>query len=85
MDESFTVDHIRPIEYIIKKNNEKCLGVLAHELQELYPCLVTGVKDGEDLQTVNYIGIIPILVNEMKNLKKEMKVLKTELENLKNK
>ena len=81
LDESFTVDNIRPIEYITKQNNKKNLGVIAHELQELYPCLVTGVKDGEELQTVNYIGLIPILVNEIKNLKKNMKVLKTELEN----
>jgi hypothetical protein len=28
------------------------------------------VKDGEQLQTVNYIGLIPILINEIQMLKK---------------
>jgi hypothetical protein len=84
LDNTFTIDNIRPVEYIIKKNNEKCLGVIAHELQDFFPYLVTGVKDGEELQTVNYIGLIPILINEIKNLKKGVKVLKAELENLQN-
>jgi len=46
------------------------MGVIAHELQENYPLLVHGEKDGEDLQCVNYMGLIPILVNEIQNIKK---------------
>jgi flagellar biosynthesis chaperone FliJ len=53
---------------------------LAHELQEIYPELVTGEKDGIDIQSVNYNGLIPILINEIQNLKKEIKTLKQELE-----
>lgn len=29
-----------------------------HDLQEHYPYLITGNKDGEKLQTINYIGLI---------------------------
>jgi len=83
LNENFTVDTIRPVEYLLKDSNEKCIGVIAHELQEIYPFLVSGQKDGEIMQSVNYIGIIPLLINEVKLLKKEMKVLKTNLENLK--
>jgi predicted acyltransferase (DUF342 family) len=79
------VDNIRPIEYVNTILNKKDLGILAHELQEIYPFLVTGEKDGKELQTVNYNGIIALLVNEVKNLKKEFKIIKNELEILKNK
>jgi hypothetical protein len=41
---------------------------------------VTGEKDGEQLQSVNYIGIIPLLINEIKNLKKAVKALQESLE-----
>ena len=63
----------------MKDSNEKAMGVIAHELQEIYPFLVNGQKDGEIMQSVNYIGLIPLLIKEVKLLKKEMKVLKTNL------
>ena len=80
LNDNFTIDVIRPVEYNIKNSNEKAIGVIAHELQEIYPFLVNGQKDGEILQSVNYIGLIPILINEIKILKKEIKVIKTKLE-----
>jgi len=51
-------------------------------LQEHYPELVTGVKDGDELQSVNYTGLIPILINEIKNMKTEIKYLKSNNEKL---
>jgi hypothetical protein len=53
-------------------------------LQQYYPELVNGEKNGHDIQTVNYIGLIPILINEIKELKKEVKTLKINNENLEN-
>ena len=85
LNKNHIIDNIRPIEYINTILNKKDLGILAHELQEIYPFLVTGEKDGKELQTVNYNGIIALLVNEVKNLKKEFKIMKNELEILKNK
>ena len=75
----YTIDDIRPVEYISIKDNTKNLGVIAHELQELYPCLVSGQKDGEEMQSVNYIGIIPLLISEVKNLKKIVKQIQQEI------
>ena len=37
---------------------------------------MNGEKDGEQLQSVNYTGLIPILIKEMQNLKKEIRLLK---------
>ena len=72
LSNEYNVENIRPVEYINKKLNKKDLGVIAHELQEFYPYLVTGIKDGEELQTVNYNGLIALLINEVKNLKKKI-------------
>jgi hypothetical protein len=41
---------------------------------------VSGEKDGDEIQSVNYNGLIPILINEIKNMKDEMKSLKLKLQ-----
>ena len=61
----------------IKITKTQDIGLIAHELQELYPFLVTGVKDGEENQSVNYTGLIPILINEIKDLKERVKTLES--------
>jgi hypothetical protein len=73
LDNQFKVDYLNPISYINKKTKKQDIGLIAHELQEYYPELVSGEKDGSELQSVNYIGLIPILINEVKMLKEEMK------------
>ena len=72
-DPELTVDKLNPVIYINSITNKKDMGFIAHELQEVYPFLVTGEKDGEETQTVNYIGLIALLVKEIKELKKANK------------
>ena len=45
------------------------MGFIAHDVQREYPFLVSGEKDGDKLQSLNYIGLIPLLVQEIKDLK----------------
>ena len=52
-------------------------GVLAHELQEVLPYAVTGIKDGEEMQCVDYSKIVPILIKSVQELKSELDQLKT--------
>ena len=79
IDESFTVDNLNPVIYKLINNDQIQTGFIAHELQEYYPFLVNGVKDGEMMQSINYSGLIPILVKEIQNLKKEIQNLKKEV------
>ena len=70
-----TVNELHPVKYYntnLKKND---YGLLAHELQEKYPFLVSGEKDGAENQSINYNGLISLLVHEVKNLKKEYQEL----------
>jgi hypothetical protein len=72
------VDNLNPVKYLNKQNGRMEMGFLAHEVQKEFPFLVTGTKDGEEIQTLNYIGLIGVLVKEVKELKKEIAELKSE-------
>ena len=55
------------------------MGFIAHELQEHFPFLVNGEKDGKDYQSVNYLGLIGLLVKELQELKKKIKELQARI------
>ena len=74
--EIYTVDNLRPVSYHLKDSKEPHIGFIAHELQEHVPTAVKGEKDGEEMQSVNYSELIPILVKEIQDLKKEVRMLK---------
>jgi len=78
LNETNTIDTLRPVKYLHTLLNKEQYGLIAHELQEYYPDLVVGEKDGEDWQRINYTGLIPILINEIKRLKEEV----IEIENM---
>jgi len=75
LDETFTTDNLKPVTYFNNKTEKQDIGLIAHELQEIYPFLVTGEKDGENLQSVNYTGLIAILIKEIQELKERVKTL----------
>ncbi len=75
LDETYNVDKLRPVKYFQTQINREKYGLIAHELQEHYPDLVVGEKDGAELQRVNYTGLIAILINDIKRMKRELEVL----------
>ena len=74
-----TIDLIKPRKYFNKLTNKQEYGFIADELQEVYENIVNGEKDGDILQSVNYIQIIPILVKEMQDLKRGLNALHLDL------
>ena len=74
-DTSYNIDNLRPVTYTNIKMEKQDFGVIAHELQEQIPFLVTGEKDGEHHQSVNYNGLIGLLLNEVQQLKKRVQEL----------
>uniref|UniRef100_A0A6C0HJL1 Peptidase S74 domain-containing protein n=1 Tax=viral metagenome TaxID=1070528 RepID=A0A6C0HJL1_9ZZZZ len=81
LNKTHTVDDIRVVKYT-SDDNTPHFGVIAHELAEVYPELVKGEKDEEMLQSVSYIELIPLLINEVQTIKKELITLKKENEQL---
>ena len=75
------MDNIRVVKYT-SDDNTPHFGVIAHELAEVYPELVKGKKDEKMLQSVSYIDLIPLLINEVQMIKKELITLKNENEEL---
>ena len=76
LDDEFTVDHLRPVFYTNEMTHGMDVGFLAHEVQEHYPFLVHGEKDDANTyQSLNYNGLIGILVKEIQYLKKQIQRL----------
>jgi hypothetical protein len=69
LDEEDTISNLRPVKYLNKQTNKNDFGLIAHELQLEYPDLVSGTKDGTEYQSVNYTGLISILIKEIQDLK----------------
>jgi hypothetical protein len=70
-DISYSVDGLNPVSYFNEKTKNEDMGFVAHEVQHIFPFLVNGQKDGDVLQSLNYYGLIPVLVKELQQLKNE--------------
>jgi hypothetical protein len=71
---------LNPVYFKFKNDNKESIGLIAHELQAHYPFLVEGKKDDEQTQTVNYSGLIGVLIKEIQELKKRVKELENKIE-----
>jgi hypothetical protein len=78
-----SIDVLNPVCYYNKKTEKDDMGFIAHEVQEHFPFLVTGEKDGKEMQSINYSGFIALLTKEIQDLKKEKIQQTQEIENLK--
>jgi len=85
LNDTYHVSNLNPVTYKNKISGKQDIGFIAHELQEYYPFIVSGEKDGETMQSINYTSLIPILIKEVQTLKLEVKTLKLEVKELKNK
>jgi hypothetical protein len=73
---------IRGVRFTWKETGAPSLGVIAQELLQVAPELVTRNELG--VHTVNYAGLNAILIEAMKDLHTQVQLLRTEIENLKN-
>ena len=75
----FSVSKLVPVKYYNTMLRKDDVGFIAHEVQEVFPQFVVGEKDGEEYQSVNYTGLIAVLVKEIQQLKKENIEIRQEL------
>ena len=74
--------NIRGVRFTWKETGAPSLGVIAQELLQVAPELVT--RNEEGVHTVNYSGLHAIIIEAMKDMHSELKQLRAEIENLKN-
>jgi hypothetical protein len=79
---NYSIDNLQPVYFRFKDTNKESIGLIAHEIQEFYPFLVEGTKDGNEIQSVNYIGLIGVLIKEIQELKKITNELKNNKTNI---
>jgi len=66
---------LNPCNFDFISNGFNIDGFIAHELQELLPYAVHGEKDGEDMQTVDYSKLTPLLVATVQEQQKQINLL----------
>ena len=59
------VNQLRGVEFTWKDNNEKSMGLIAQELQKVFPELVSEDQNG---LSINYNGLIGVLIQAVKEL-----------------
>jgi len=62
---------LRPVNFSFNydETNTMVDGFIAHEVQEVVPEAVTGIKDGHEIQTLDQSKLIPIIVKSIQELK----------------
>ena len=60
--------------YTMKKDGKQKIGVLAQDIQKVFPELVS--TDDRDMLAVNYQGLVPVLINALKEQQAEIDELK---------
>ena len=66
--------------YTMKKDGKQKIGVLAQDIQKVFPELVS--TDDRDMLAVNYQGLVPVLINALKEQDAKMKKQEKRLERL---
>ena len=69
------VSKIPVYDFKWKTDESRSYGVMAHELQEVLPQAVSGNKDAEEMQGVDYSKIVPLLVKSIQELEAKIKIL----------
>jgi len=82
------VNKIKTYDYAWKRDSSRMHGVMAHELQEVLPYLVSGTKDSVDVngkiipQAVDYSKLTPILVKAIQEQDVKIKELQLQIQAL---
>ena len=67
--------------YTMKKDGKQKIGVLAQDIQKVFPELVS--TDDRDMLAVNYQGLVPVLINALKEQDAKMKEQQADIDELK--
>ena len=75
------IDRINGVKFDFINSGKKSMGVIAQEVEQVFPELISG----EFPKSVNYNGLIGLLIESVKELKQQNETMQAEIERLKNK
>jgi len=82
-DATTLLKQLKPSKFNFKDNqSETVTGFIAHEVQEVLPYLVSGQKDGENMQSMDYGKLTPLLTKAIQEQQTIIEDLKTRIETL---
>ena len=70
------ISKIRGVQFDWKSDNEPGGGVIAQELEEVCPEFVHDIGNGTGHKSVDYNGVIAVMIESIKELKNEVETLK---------
>jgi hypothetical protein len=73
------LNSLKPVQFDWKTDGVTSEGFLAHEVKEVFPYAVKGEKDDEEMQSMDYGRITPLLVKAIQELSAEVEELKSKL------
>jgi hypothetical protein len=79
------INSIKVYDFEWIEDKKRMYGLIAHELQEIIPYAVTGKKDGEKMQGLDYSFLTPILTKAIQDQQKIIESLIKRIEILENK
>src|SRR5262249_24522285 len=74
------VERLRGVRFDWKRTNKPAIGVIAQEVEKVYPELVATAPDG--MKTVDYSTLSAILIESTKQLRAENNALKARLDRI---
>ena len=75
---------LKPAQFnFINNGDETVEGFIAHETDSIAPYAVVGEKDGEEMQSMDYGRITPILVKAIQEQQEQIEALQAEINTLK--
>jgi len=77
------LNRLNPVSFNWKETGINSEGFIAHEVQEVFADVVTGEKDGKQMQTVDYGRITPLLVKAIQEQQAQIEALQSEINLLK--
>jgi len=77
------LQQLNPVQFDWKNSGETSEGFIAHEVQEIFSDAVTGEKDAEEMQGMDYGRITPLLVKAIQEQQTQIEALQSEINLLK--
>ena len=74
---------LNPVKFTWKETGIESEGFIAHEVDEVFSDCIYGKKDGDEIQSMDYGRITPLLVKAIQELHEQVDSLQSEIKTLK--